>query len=134
MSDPSSWFSYNEEYDLLICIPCGFAVMPASGGGVSGHLDSMYGVEAKKFALPLKARRKLLQLHKSCMLNANQLNHRSGAPPIPHLTVHDGFFCHMCDYVCCKVGLMKFHARNDHEWLKRKGLPYPVLCQISNIC
>jgi hypothetical protein len=132
MSDPSGWFSYNEEHDVLICIPYGFAVMPGSGGGVSGHLDSAHGLKAKEFALTLKARRELLQLHQSRILNANPINPRPGSSAIPHLTVHDGFSCLKCDYVCCKIGSMEIHARK-HEWLKRRGMAYHIFYSISNI-
>jgi hypothetical protein len=51
MSEFTNWFSYNEEFDVLICIPCGVIIMPGKGGGVKGHLNFTHHSKAAQFAL-----------------------------------------------------------------------------------
>jgi hypothetical protein len=39
MEELSEWFVYNEEYDVLICIPYGVVMMPGKRRGIRGHLN-----------------------------------------------------------------------------------------------
>jgi hypothetical protein len=69
MAHIDDWLHYNEEYDILICIPCGVVVMPGGGGGLKGHLEGSHNGRASNFALSTNARRELLQLYEHQVLN-----------------------------------------------------------------
>jgi hypothetical protein len=62
-SHTEDWFSYNSEYDVLICIPCGVAILPGRDGGVKGHLEGSHQQGAETLGLSAKDRRELCQIH-----------------------------------------------------------------------
>jgi hypothetical protein len=122
MSHTDDWFYRNEKYDILICIPCGVVIMPGHGGGVSGHLHSSHNGKAENFPLSTIERREILQLHQGRVLNPSPSMPDPEAPPIPHLPVHDGFYCLKCSYVCAAISTIKVHLRNEHGWFKKQGM------------
>jgi hypothetical protein len=50
MSEYADWFVYDEQFELLICTPCG-VVMPRQGSGLGGHLEYCHNSNAEQFVL-----------------------------------------------------------------------------------
>jgi Orsellinic acid/F9775 biosynthesis cluster protein D len=109
MSHTDDWFHYNEEHDILICIPCGVVVMPGHGGGVKGHLEVSHKGKSKNFPLSRKERGELFELHRERTLNPSPRMPDSETRPITHLPVWDGFHCLKCHYVCAALSTIQHH-------------------------
>jgi Orsellinic acid/F9775 biosynthesis cluster protein D len=122
MSQTDVWFHYNEEHDILICIPCGVVVMPDQGGGVKGHLEGSHNGKAKNFSLSPKERGELLKRHGGRTLNSSPQMPDPDTHPIPHLPVWDGFHCLECHYVCAALSTIQRHLWKEHKWLKKDGM------------
>jgi hypothetical protein len=117
-----NWFHYNEEFDILICTPCGIVVMPNQGGGVKGHLEGSHNGRSKNFPLSSKERRELVQLHGNRILKPNPRIPRHDSLPIPHLPVHSGVYCLKCLYACIADTMIQRHMREEHDWVKKDGM------------
>jgi Orsellinic acid/F9775 biosynthesis cluster protein D len=121
MSELTDWFVYNEQFDLLICTPCGVVIMPGKGGVVKGHLDYTHHSKAQHFPLSMSDRYKLLQQHEPRTLNPEPQNPDPNSPPIPYLPVLDGFSCLECVHLCSTLPSIEYHARKKHRWSSKKN-------------
>jgi len=122
MSVNDHWFHYNDEYDILICVPCGVMMMPGQGGGIQGHFNGSHHGRAERFPLSLEERRELFQLQQHRVLNASPRMPDPGSPPIHHLPMLNGFSCLKCPYICGTIGTIYYHICNQHSpWVKKDG-------------
>jgi len=132
MDDLSDWLSYNDEFDILICIPCGVVIMPGKSGGVDGHLEFTHHSKAEKFPLSTSSRRKLSQLHRGRILNSMPQTPGPDSNPVPHLPVLEGLYCLDCPYICRALATMERHARSEHKWSSKSSLHSVCQQLISN--
>jgi Orsellinic acid/F9775 biosynthesis cluster protein D len=121
------WLVYNEQFDLLICVPCGVVIMPGKLGGVKGHLEYSHHLNVERFALTKSERHELLQLHGQRVLNPRPFHPGPNSAPIPYLPVIDGFYYMDCPHICTTHGSIEYHSRHKHRWSSKNNGNLPLL-------
>ena len=102
-------FSYNSQYEVLICRPCEHALTP--GLGAQRHLRDHHGFVSKKM------RRALIKHIGGLALKEleNVITSDSDDAPIDGLSVLNGNECRTCEYVCPSEDNMVVHVEAQHE-------------------
>ena len=117
-NDLSVYILYNEDYRILICRPCGFAIAPDTG--IRRHLEKYH----REWPL---AQRRAIEAHAARLDLAapDSIEPVDGegrpAAAIKGLTVAAGWRCEQCGHLNVSEASMEVHCRTAHQWVKALG-------------
>lgn len=103
---------YNEKYKALVCIVCGICIKPSPAD--KRHLMDLHG------EWPLELRKDILTYaSRLCIAQPEEVvDPEPTEDPLPGLSIHDGWACKNCGYLCTSLGTMKEHCKRTHQWRK----------------
>jgi len=112
---------YNEEYHMIICKPCGYAV---KSDWIERHLQE------KHKELKIKVRRELVEYVKELKQSTMVVTPSDGCRAIIGLHMVKGYECEDCRYLCPKLSSMQEHCKRNHDWKKAMGIKWTE-CQLQ---
>jgi len=106
---------YNEKYKVLVCLVCRFCIKPSPAD--KAHLTDLHQ------EWPLKLRKEILTYASQLSIAQPEevVYPEPTEPAITGLTIHDGWACRKCGYLCASLLTMKEHLKRTHEWRKANG-------------
>src|SRR4051794_21227978 len=113
-------FRYIEDYRILVCLPCGFAVPPSYlrtylSSRHRDHPDLSTKLQLDQAAEKLLLERLLVDPGRGETPTAPA----AGSPPIAYLPVYRGVGCARCPYTTRTKEAMSKHYRRNHPDLTR---------------
>lgn len=105
---PQELFYYTAKHQVLICIPCQYAVQPAA---IARHLKEIHHIYRRKRDPFILFAKKLKLRHPD-----NVTPPASKDFPVPHLPVEQGWHCTQsaCKYMCVSTKRMQLHWSAQH--------------------
>jgi hypothetical protein len=113
----------NNEYKILICMPCQYAIVPLQ---LTTHLRSHHSrlttEQRRNYITEVNSCSTLARVHEAVVYPI------STDPPVPSLPVYfDGLRCDAldhqniaCGYVCRNLRRMQKHCRDEHKWVNEQ--------------
>ena len=122
MDSLNSFFIYNREYAVIICIACKCVVTRKN---LYYHLVRLHR------HIPLVTRRKIISHADSLGLAAEPVVPTEIIPAIHGLHLINGYECHICQYLCGEKSTIERHCYREHHWEKSTPEAWSI-CHIQS--